>query len=101
MDKILLEICCGSAEDCARAGAGGADRVELNSALFLGGLTPSIGTMKLARELCHIPIMAMVRPRAGGFCYTESELKAMEYDAKALIEAGADGIVFGLSLIHI
>lgn len=94
-EKILLEICCGSAKDCALAQAGGADRVELNSALFLGGLTPSIGTMKTARDMCSIPIMAMIRPRAGGFCYTGSEMESMEYDARAMIAAGANGIVFG------
>lgn len=95
MDKVLLEICCGSADDCEQAALGGADRVELNSALFLGGLTPSAGVMRASREACPVPIMAMIRPRAGGFCYTAREFASMEYDARALLELGADGIVFG------
>ncbi len=95
MGKIKVEICCGSAADVWAAAAAGADRVELNSALFLGGLTPSIGAVELARE-AGIPIMAMVRPREGGFCYTEPEFRTMLTDARRLLDAGAGGIVFGL-----
>jgi copper homeostasis protein len=94
--SILLEICCGSIDDVIEAQAGGAERVELCSALFLGGLTPSLGTMQYARERLTIPIMAMVRPRGGGFCYTDAEFSTMERDAEALIAAGADGLVFGI-----
>ncbi len=49
MANILLEICCGSIDDAIQAEKGGADRVELCSALFLGGLTPSIGTIQEAK----------------------------------------------------
>ena len=95
MSDILLEICCGSAEDAVEAALGGANRVELNNSLFLGGLTPSIGTLEVAREKLSIPIMAMVRPRAGGFFYSETEMEVARADAKALLKAGADGLVFG------
>lgn len=95
MKHIKLEICCGSVDDVYQAKLAGADRVELNSSMFLGGITPSIGEMKIARK-CDIEIMAMVRPREGGFCYTELEFATMQEDAKALLEAGADGIVFGI-----
>ena len=96
MSKILLEICCGSIDDALEAQSGGADRIELCSALFLGGLTPSFGTLKYAREQLRIPIIAMVRPRGGGFCYTDAEFATMERDAEAAIANGADGIVFGI-----
>ena len=92
---ILLEICCGSAEDAIEAARGGADRVELNNNLFQGGLTPSIGTLEVAKAEISIPVMAMVRPRAGGFCYTETELATARADARALLRHGADGLVFG------
>ncbi|MDO5033665.1 MAG: copper homeostasis protein CutC [Eubacteriales bacterium] len=95
MSDILLEICCGSADDVLAAKAAGADRVELNSSMFLGGITPSIGEVKVALQT-GLPIMAMVRPRSGGFCYTEAEFQTMLYDVDALLEAGADGIVFGI-----
>ena len=103
--EILLEICCGGIDDAIQAELGGADRVELCSALFLGGLTPSFGTIQQVKERLKIPVMVMVRPRAGGFCYSEAEMSSMERDAEAALEQGADGIVFGilqaLSLIHI
>ena len=92
---ILLEICCGSAGDAIEAARGGADRVELNNNLFQGGLTPSIGTLEVVKAETDIPVMAMVRPRAGGFCYTETELATARADAKALLRNGADGLVFG------
>src|SRR6516165_10503589 len=96
MSNILLEICCGSIDDAIEAEKGGADRVELCSALFLGGLTPSIGTIREAKRRLKIPMMVMVRPRGGGFCYTEAEMASMERDADAAVEAGADGVVFGI-----
>jgi copper homeostasis protein len=94
--STFLEICCGSIDDAIQAQAGGAQRIELCSALFLGGLTPSLGTLLYARQELTIPIMAMVRPRGGGFCYTEAEFATMERDAETLLANGADGIVFGI-----
>ena len=81
MAKVLLEICCGSAEDAVEAALGGADRVELNNNLFQGGLTPSLGTLEVARDRLSIPIMTMVRPRAGGFCYSDTELAVARADS--------------------
>ncbi|MEG2697655.1 MAG: copper homeostasis protein CutC, partial [Ruthenibacterium sp.] len=95
MKHITLEICCGSVDDVYQAQRAGADRVELNASMFLGGLTPSIGAMKTAKK-AGVEIMAMVRPREGGFCYTAHEYAAMLEDAKSLLAAGADGIVFGI-----
>ena len=92
---VRFELCCGSLDDVIQAHKGGADRVELNSAMFLGGLTPSIGTLIEAKKRAPLPIMCMVRPREGGFCYTECEFAAMLADARTLLEHGADGIVFG------
>ena len=91
----LVEICCGSADDVFEAAAAGADRVELNAALPLGGLTPSIGEVLLSKSAA-IDLMVMVRPREGGFCYSVREFETMLRDTRALIAAGADGIVFGI-----
>ena len=93
--KGLLEICCGSFEDVNIAWENGANRVELNSALYLGGLTPSLAHLICAKEQCDIPIVTMVRPRGGGFCYSEEEYQTMLLDARILLEHGADGIAFG------
>lgn len=90
-----MEICCGSVEDAVIAQNSGADRIELNSALFLGGLTPSLGCFLAAREKLNIPVMVMIRPREAGFCYSPYELEAMRRDAALFLENGADGLVFG------
>ena len=95
MPKILIEACCGSADDALEAARGGADRVELNSALYLGGLTPSAGSLRVLRESSGVPVMAMLRPREGGFCYSETAFRTMLTDGELLLRAGADGLVFG------
>ena len=92
---ILIEACCASPEDVLTASLGGADRIELNSALALGGLTPSMGTLIACRKAVPLPILSMVRPREGGFCYASSLLASMVQDAQLLTGAGSDGIVFG------
>jgi len=40
--KRIIEICCGSYYDALQAFKGGAKRIELNSSLYMGGLTPSL-----------------------------------------------------------
>ena len=96
MPNVLLEICCGSLDDAIEAEAGGADRVELCSNLFFGGLTPSIGSISEAVRRLKIPVIAMIRQRGGGFCYTEPEFAAMIADAEAAMAAGVAGLVFGI-----
>ena len=94
MEKII-EVCCGSFEDALAAERGGAKRIELNSALFLGGLTPSVGSLKLTKENTGLKVIAMVRPRAAGFCYGAEDFETMKADAEILMQNGADGIAFG------
>lgn len=96
MDRIRVEVCCGSLDDALEAQAGGADRVEFCSDLFHGGLTPTIGAVIEASKRLSIPFVAMVRPRGGGFCYTEPEFAAMLADAEQMLAHGASGIVFGI-----
>lgn len=67
--QTLFEICCGSAEDAMLAYRAGANRVELNSDLFHGGLTPTLGSLiAVKKAVPALEIMGMVRPREGGFC---------------------------------
>lgn len=91
----VIEICCGSYEDCLAADKGGAKRVELNSALHLGGLTPSLGSLIKSKQNTDLKIITMVRPRSAGFCYSNEDIEVMLVDAKALLDHGADGIAFG------
>ena len=94
-DTILLEICVGNLADALAVTRLGAQRLELCGALVLGGLTPSIGLVEQVVAAVEVPVMVMVRPRAGGFCYSPDELDSMQRDAVRMLEAGADGIVFG------
>ena len=91
----LLEVCCGSYYDCLMAQKGGAKRVELNNALYLGGLTPSLATLCLVKQNTNLEVICMVRPRGAGFCYNDIEFETMLYDAKILLDHSADGIAFG------
>lgn len=84
------------------AAAHGADRIELCSALSVGGLTPSPGLMECAAAKISVganatPVVAMVRPRAGDFVYTHEELVAMKADIRAARRAGLAGVVLGAS----
>ncbi|MBG9979460.1 copper homeostasis protein CutC [Facklamia sp. DSM 111018] len=94
-NNLLIEVCAGSLKDCLIAQEQGADRIELNSGLFLGGLTPSLGTLIAVKQEVEIPIICMVRPRGGGFHYHDEDLAVIFKDAELLLENGADGIAFG------
>lgn len=94
MDKIV-EVCCGSYYDVLQAQYGGARRIELNSALHLGGLTPSLATLLKVKDNTDLEVICMVRPRGAGFCYNDEDFEVMKLDAEILLDNGADGIAFG------
>lgn len=96
MSRLTFEVCVDSIESALAAERGGADRIELCSDLLEGGLTPSYGVLKVARERLRIGTMAMVRPRGGDFCYGEAEFAAMLHDVRAAKAAGANGVVVGV-----
>ena len=71
--KSIVEICCGSYSDALAAWKAGATRIELNSALSLGGLTPSLATLKMTKQNTGLKVITMIRPRGAGFCYDEED----------------------------
>jgi copper homeostasis protein len=92
--SAILEICVDDAAGVDAAVAGGADRIELCSALELGGLTPSAALLDHAlRAGC--PIHMMIRPRAGGFVYDEDDLALMVEEIGGAVACGAAGVVVG------
>ncbi|WP_207204787.1 copper homeostasis protein CutC [Miniphocaeibacter massiliensis] len=95
MNEKIIEICCGSYEDAYIAKKSGADQIELNSALFLGGLTPSYGTTKLVLDNLNIPTFVMIRPRPGGFLYNNFEYESIVKDTELFLDLNIEGIVFG------
>src|SRR5262245_28597385 len=90
--SILLEIAVGSVEDAVAAERGGAGRIELNAALSLGGLTPSLGTLIEVKRAVKIPVLVMVRPRRGGFAYSDADFRVMRRDIDLFLDNGADGL---------
>ena len=91
----LLEVCVDSYASAMAAIAGGADRLELCSALAVGGLTPSAALLRQIRAVSDIPIRCLMRPRGGDFLYTPEEIQQMAMEMEALRQAGADGFVMG------
>lgn len=92
---MLLEICVDSLASARAAIAGGADRLELCSALLAGGLTPYEGLLRQIRAESDIPIRCLMRPRPGDFLYTPEERELMRLQILQLKSAGADGFVIG------
>jgi copper homeostasis protein len=74
---------------------GGARRLELCDALFDGGTTPSAGMIAACKDAVSIPVFPIIRPRGGGFVYSDSELDVMRRDIVAARGLGADGVVIG------
>ena len=91
----ILEVCVDSYASAMAAIAGGADRLELCSALAVGGLTPSPALLRQIREVSNIPVRCLMRTRGGDFLYTPEEIRQMAMEISMLKEAGADGFVIG------
>ena len=91
----LLEVCVDSLSSARAAIRGGADRLELCSALIAGGLTPYTELLRQIREESDIPIRCLMRPRPGDFLYTPEEITMLAAQIRELKAAGADGFVIG------
>lgn len=91
----ILEVCIDSLSSTRAAIRGGADRIELCSALALGGLTPFTALLQQIREESDIPVRCLMRPRSGDFLYDKEEIDLMVRQIKELRAAGADGFVIG------
>lgn len=95
----MLEVCVDSVESALAAVEGGAERLELCSALIIGGLSPSPALYKaIRRRGVTLPVRAMVRPRFGDFLYTDAEKEVMLEETRAWAAAGVEGVVTGALL---
>lgn len=91
----VLEICVDSLASARAAIAGGADRIELCSALMAGGLTPYEALLRQIKAESAIPVRCLMRPRPGDFLYAPEELEMLRQQIFQLKDAGADGFVIG------
>ncbi|WP_336664762.1 copper homeostasis protein CutC [Elizabethkingia meningoseptica] len=90
-----IEVACFNEQSALIAAKEGADRIELCENYAEGGLTPEKETLKKLKAGFSTPVFTMIRPRGGGFQYTDAEFETMKTELTALKEAGADGFVFG------
>lgn len=81
--------------DAAAAERAGAGRVELCADLVRGGTTPSAGVITEVCERVAIPVVVLVRPRAGDFRYDADERRVMARDVATARSLGAHGVAIG------
>ena len=93
--KTTLEVCVDSLASARAAAEGGADRLELCSALAVGGLSPYVELLKQIKQVCDLPVRCLMRPRAGDFLYSPEEIELLCAQIQTLGGASADGFVIG------
>jgi len=95
-ERILLEVIATTLADAKAAARGGADRLELVTAMGEGGLTPSIGLIDAVLEAVTIPVHVIVRPHSRSFAYDPDDYAVMLRDVRAVKSAGAQAVVIGM-----
>lgn len=91
----ILEVCADSAESAIAAQKGGADRIELCSALIIGGISPGAALFRQIRQYTDLEVRVLLRPRFGDFCYSRYEKDVLGEEVQMFREMGADGVVIG------
>lgn len=92
---MVFEICAESYEAVELARKYKVKRVELCSALSLGGLTPSHGLVAKCASIKEVEVHVMIRHKQGDFMYNFQDLDIMQRDIVAAAKLGAKGVVFG------
>ena len=92
---MILEACVENLSEALKAESRGANRIELCDNLYVGGTTPSAGTIEMAIKALKIPVMVLIRPRSGNFVYSGLEINIMKQDIKICKQIGVEGIVIG------
>lgn len=93
--KYIIEIATTDFITTKSAVEGGADRIELCSALSEGGMTPSYGLIKQCRKAFDVALFPIIRPRAGDFLYTDEEFELMKHDVLLAKQSDCEGVVIG------
>ncbi|SHH45919.1 copper homeostasis protein [Cognatiyoonia sediminum] len=91
-----FEVCVDSAQGI-EACVGLVDRIELCSALDIGGLTPSAGLMECAKA-SGLETHVLIRPAGGDFFMTRSDLDVALADIEQVKKIGLDGVVIGAAI---
>lgn len=94
MERPLLEVIALGPDDASAAERGGADRLEVVSAIEADGLCPDVDVVRSIRRRTDLPLRVMLRLEEG-FATTPAQLDRLAAMAGAYVDAGADGFVFG------
>ncbi|KAG0095655.1 hypothetical protein BGZ93_005634 [Podila epicladia] len=94
----IFEVCLDSVASALVAEQTGGNRIELCAGLMEGGITPSAGLISTVKAKTSLPVMVMIRPRGGDFCYDDDEFEAMLADIKVCHSLKVEGVVFGVLL---
>lgn len=95
---MYKEIAVENFTDIPHAVLAGADRIELNDNLAVGGTSPSLGVLQETSKYLQekdVSLVEMIRPRGGNFVYNDLELKMMEADVFQAQKLGIDAVAFG------
>ena len=95
MPNALLEVIVLDAPDARLAVEGGADRLEVVSAMQFSGFNPSLEAFSAIRAAVDVPLRVMVRLRDGFMAGGPGQIAALATSVKQLREAGADEFVLG------
>lgn len=94
-DHVIVEAAVETVEAALAAERAGADRLELCADLANGGTTPSLQLIGAVIAATALPVQVMVRPRAGNFVYTDTEIAQMIKDIELICARNPAGIVTG------
>ena len=95
---MIKEVCVENFTNVPLMIERGANRIELNNDLSVGGTTPSFGVIKKTVEYAHkhdVPVIVMIRRLGGNFVYNEDELEIMINDIQICSLLNVDGVTFG------
>ena len=92
----LLEVIATTVADARAAERGGANRLELITAMGEGGLTPSIGLIEAVVDAVGIPVNVIVRPHSRSFVYDADDYAVILRDVRAVAKTRANAIVVGM-----
>jgi copper homeostasis protein len=94
--QILIEAAVESLESALAAQGAGANRVELCANLSVGGTTPGASLIAAVLDKTNLPVFVMIRPRGGGFVYSDDEIEEMLGDIEHARSTRVAGIVTGV-----
>ncbi len=93
---MIFEVCIDSVQGAKTASKYAVKRVELCSALSIGGLTPNVGLVEECCQVQGVEVHTMLRHKEGNFQYCEADVEIMRKDMIHFAKLGIKGVVFGI-----